>query len=499
MLFSELLSEAGVDARRRGEAEVNAVVCDSRQCRPGSCFVAVRGATLDGHRYIAEAAEAGASAIVCEDASAVPDGVAVGQVKNSHISVGLLAQAILGRPADKLTCIGVTGTNGKTTVAHLVHSVLTEAGYCPAILGTITYRTGVREAPAGVTTPDAVSLAGMTEEMVSAGMTHLVMEVSSHALDQHRTSGVRFDAGVFTNLSGDHLDYHNTMDHYASAKRRLFGGDSLREGGVAVINRDDPYAESIAEAAAGEIVWYGLNSAADVWAKIEQIDSSGSRFYLMHHDHSEEVATPLIGRHNIYNCLAAAATCLSLGIDRQTVAAGLRKVSRVPGRLEPVDPEAPYSVFVDYAHTDDALQNVLGSLQPLARGRLIVVFGCGGDRDRTKRPRMARVAEDLADRIVITSDNPRTEKPDEIIEQIVAGLSEDGRQRTEICPDRRQAIQQAVEQAKRGDVVLIAGKGHETYQVVGTEKIPFDDVQVARSAMAAREHSERKNHREGRK
>ncbi len=497
MLFSELLSAAGLEARRRGEAEVTSVVCDSRLCRDGSCFVAVRGAEDDGHRYVAAATDAGASAVVYTDASAAPRGVASAQVEDSRAAAGPLAQAMLAGPGQKLTCVGITGTNGKTTVAHLVHSVLSQAGYRPGILGTITYRTGVRELPAGVTTPDPVALAEMTGEMVSAGMTHLVMEVSSHALDQRRTAGIEFDAAVFTNLSGDHLDYHKTMDAYAAAKRRLFERGSLRAGGTAVINRDDPRGESFARATEGEVIWYGLSPAADVHGKIRSIDSSGSRFCVMHGGAGEEVATPLIGRHNVYNCLAVSAACLSLGIDLRTVAGGLASVKRVQGRLEPVDPGAPYGVFVDYAHTDDALQNVLGSLQPLTSGRLIVVFGCGGDRDRTKRPRMARIAERFADRIVITSDNPRTERPDEIIDQILAGLSEPGRAKTDVCPDRRRAIERAVAQAEAGDVVLIAGKGHETYQVVGTEKIPFDDVSVARGAMHTRGKPHRRGMREG--
>jgi len=485
MRFSQLLESSGLEvATLRGEAEVDAVADDSRRCGPGCCFVAIRGTSLDGHTFIPAAVEAGCSAVVCEDPAGVPADLPLAVVPDCRDAVGRLAQAARGWPVRKMVNIGITGTNGKSTVACLVREVLIAAGHRPGLLGTISYEMGDRSVPAGTTTPDPVALAEMTAEMVDAGLTHLVMEVSSHALDQRRAAGVDFRVGIFTNLSGDHLDYHETMDNYLAAKRRLF--ESLPAGSVAVLNRDDPTADEMARATQADVLWYGLSPAADLYARIEQIDASGTRFTLIRGDSETSVTTPLIGRHNVYNCLAAVAACDSLGIDHATAAAALSEVRRIAGRLERVHVEAPYTVFVDYAHTDDALSNVLGSLRPVTRGQLIVVFGCGGDRDRSKRPRMARVAERQADRVIVTSDNPRTEDPGEIIEEIVAGLSEQGRSAATIEPDRAAAIEAAIGMAGEGDVVLIAGKGHETYQVIGTERIHFDDVETAADVMQRR-------------
>ncbi|MGC9454354.1 MAG: UDP-N-acetylmuramoyl-L-alanyl-D-glutamate--2,6-diaminopimelate ligase [Phycisphaerae bacterium] len=486
MRFSELLSKADLSPLRvRGDAEVTGVVSDSRHSDTGRCFVAVRGTRQDGHRHIGSAVEAGASAVVCEDDSNVPPSVACAVVENSRVAAGRLAQAIRGWPVRKLDVVAVTGTNGKTTVTHLLRNVLSQAGAKPALLGTISYQTGARQEAANVTTPPAMELAEMTAEMVANGRTHLVMEVSSHALDQDRTAGLEPKVGVFTNLSGDHLDYHRTMDAYRAAKRRLF--EQLSPEAAAVINRDDPAGEELAAATSAGVWWYGLSPAADVRARIDEIDADGSRFTLITPDGSCEIRTPLIGRHNVYNAVAAATGALALGVKLQTIAEALEKVDRVPGRLERVDVPAPYQVFVDYAHTDDALRNVLGALRPVTRGRLIVVFGCGGDRDRSKRPRMARVAESLADYIVITSDNPRSEKPDAIIEEIVSGLSQAGRERAVVEPDRRRAIGRAVGSASAGDIVVIAGKGHEKVQIVGDDRIEFDDVREAARAMRQRE------------
>jgi UDP-N-acetylmuramoyl-L-alanyl-D-glutamate--2,6-diaminopimelate ligase len=381
--------------------------------------------------------------------------------------------------------VGVTGTNGKTTVTHLLCGILAAAGERPAMLGTIRYRTGRRDVSATVTTPSATDLAEMTAEMVADGRTHLVMEVSSHALDQDRTAGLEPCVGVFTNLSGDHLDYHGTMEAYRAAKRRLF--ENLPAGAAAVLNRDDPAGEDFAAATRAKVWWYGLSPAADVRARIDEINAAGCRFALIAGDAQQEVRTPLIGRHNVYNAVAAATAAIAMGVELPAVASALQTVDRVPGRLERVDERAPYQVFVDYAHTDDALENVLGALRPLTRGRLIVVFGCGGDRDRSKRPRMARVAESLADHVVITSDNPRSERPEDILDEIVAGLSPDGRERADVEPDRRTAIRLAVERARAGDLIVIAGKGHEKVQILGNERVAFDDVQEAAAAIRNRE------------
>jgi UDP-N-acetylmuramyl-tripeptide synthetase len=326
-----------------------------------------------------------------------------------------------------------------------------------------------------------VELAGMLAETVAAGGTHVVMEVSSHALDQRRTAGIEFAVAAFTNLTGDHMDYHGTRANYLAAKRRLFEG--LSPGTAAAVNRDDPAGEDMAaaaQAAGARVLWYGLSPGSDVWAKVENLGAASSRFALVYGGREAPVESLLIGRHNVYNCLAAAAAALGQGVPLDIAARALAEVRHVPGRLQRVHVDAPFSVVVDYAHTDDALQNVLLALAPLKKsGRLILVFGCGGDRDRTKRPRMAQVAQTHADRIFVTSDNPRTEDPQAILDEIAAGFSPQGRAKTTIEPDRRSAIAAALTGARAGDVVLIAGKGHENYQIVGTEKFHFDDVETA--------------------
>jgi UDP-N-acetylmuramoyl-L-alanyl-D-glutamate--2,6-diaminopimelate ligase len=486
MRFSKLLEVAEVvPLQRKGDAEVAAVVSDSRRCGTGACFVAVRGWNEDGHKYLPQALTAGSAAVVCEDPSAVPEGVACAVVADAREALGRLAQAIQDWPSRKLVNIGVTGTKGKSTVTYLIRAVLSRAGHNPGLLGTISYETGSRVLPAGNTTPGPAELAELSAEMVRAGKTHLVMEVSSHALDQRRTAGVGFTVGVFTNLTGDHLDYHKTMEQYGRAKRLLF--EQLPPQGAAVINRDDPAGPQMAEGTRAKVIWYGLSTAADVWARIERIDACGTRFALVQGRREHPVFTPLIGRHNVLNCLAAAGACAGLGIDLPVIAAGLETVARVPGRTERVDIAAPYQVFVDYAHTDDAMEKALSAVRPLTRKDLIVVFGCGGDRDRTKRPRMGRVAARLADKVVVTSDNPRSEKPEAIIEEIVAGLDENGRRKTTVEPDRRSAIESAIASASEGDVVVIAGKGHETYQIIGDRRVHFDDAEVAAECMRRRE------------
>ena len=485
MLFSELLDKSGIAVKSRsGDAEVTGVTADSRLCEGGACFVALRGTSVDGHEYIPAAVAAGCSAVVCQDARAIARETPYAVVESTRGAVGPLAQAFADWPARKLVNVAVTGTNGKTTVTHLIRGILDSSHHRCGLLGTIGYDTHKQNYQAKTTTPDAVQIARMTAEMVSAGCTHMVMETSSHAIDQERIGGIDFRVGVFTNLSGDHLDYHKTMENYVQAKLRLFEG--LSKDATAVINRDDPIAERFAESTQAGILWYGLSPAADLWAKIERIGYDGSRFEIINHDNREPVTTQLIGRHNILNCLAAASTALALGVDLREIARGLSRAETIRGRLEPVETDAAFQVFVDYAHTDDALANVLGSLRPLTDGRIIVVFGCGGDRDKEKRPRMAEVAESLADRIVITSDNPRGEEPRAIIDDIVAGLGEAGRQKTEIEPDRKSAIAAAIGSAGEADIVLIAGKGHECEQILGDKRIHFDDVQVAGEILSAR-------------
>ena len=450
--------------------------------------MAVRGWKNDGHNFIRDAVDAGCSAVVCEDAADVPDSVARAVVDDTHSALGRLAQAIKGNPAKKLVNVGITGTNGKTTVAHLIYNILEAAGNATALLGTVGYKTGVRSVEANATTPDPVTLAGATEEMVLTGRTHLVMEVSSHALDQKRTAGMDFRVGVFTNISGDHFDYHKTMENYVGAKRRLF--ESLVPGALAVINRDDGYADEMARAAragGASVSFYGLGDDCDCAGQIVSLDDAGARFNVSTASGELEIHSPLIGEHNVMNSLAAIAACEALSVDLTAIGAALASSPVVPGRLEAVSGCSGYRVFVDYAHTDDALENVLSALNGIKRGRLIVVFGCGGDRDRTKRPRMGQVAGRLADRVVITSDNPRSEEPQAIIDEVLSGVDGANLNRCEICVDRREAITMAIGQARVGDIVLVAGKGHETYQEIARERIEFSDVRVASEIIRNRE------------
>ncbi|MCE5278699.1 MAG: UDP-N-acetylmuramoyl-L-alanyl-D-glutamate--2,6-diaminopimelate ligase [Planctomycetaceae bacterium] len=486
MRFSELLKSSRIPHTRHGrDVEVADLTDDSRQCHGGSCFIAVRGTAADGHKFIAAAVAAGCAAIVCQDPAAVPAGMPHAIVGESHLALGHLAQAFLAWPARKLTAVGVTGTNGKTTVTCLLEGILQAGGQRVGRLGTIGYSTGLRFIPAPTTTPSPLMLAQACDEMVRCGCQYLVMEVSSHALAQDRAAGIAFRTGVFTNLTGDHLDYHGTMEAYAAAKRRLF--EQLDATATAVLNRDDPSADALADAAPGRVMWYGLSSAADLYAKILRLDETGGEFDLIEAGQSVRIRTPLIGRHNVSNSVAAAAAARSLGVEMDTIAQGLQQVSLVRGRLERVPADAPFEVFVDYAHTDDALANVLGALRPITSGRIIVVFGCGGDRDRTKRPRMAAVAQSMADRVVVTSDNPRGEEPAAIIDEIMTGFGPDAAEKVEVESDRRSAIALAISRAGKGDVVLIAGKGHECEQIIGKRRVHFDDVEVARQLLAQRD------------
>lgn len=483
MTLQELMNRAGLTPTHiAGTDQIESLTSDSRQAGPGVCFLAVRGSDVDGHRFIPQAVDAGCAAIICEDASTVPAGLPCVVLTDTRQAAGRIAQAFHGHPGRAMTVIGITGTNGKSTVAWILRQMLAIHGSKAGLVGTIEYDTGLGVRSAGNTTPGPVQLAQLMAEMVANGCTHMVMEVSSHALDQHRVEGIDIDVAIWTNLTGDHLDYHHDMDSYARAKQKLFA--SLRPEATAILNRDDSWGEAFAQASNAPVIWYGLSAAADIHARIDEITTSGTRFSLITEEADVAVSTPLIGRHNVFNSLAAAAAGRALGMSLAQVADALGRVTSIPGRLERVESAAGFDVFVDYAHTDDALINVLGALRPVTTGRLVVVFGCGGDRDRTKRPRMAQAATDRADSVIITSDNPRTEDPATIIEDILAGVSDKARQRVAVEPDRRQAIGMAIERAQAGDVILIAGKGHETYQIIGSQRHEFDDVQVAREALA---------------
>ena len=476
MTFTQLLAVVRAGGVR--------VCADSRRVQAGDCFVAVCGTQADGHNFIPVARRQGAAYIVAERPVEGDNNLIL--VESSAKALGVLAQAAAGNPSEKLTNLAVTGTNGKTTTSFLVRSVIETAGQACGLIGTIVYSTGKQVSDAPLTTPDALTIAQAARQMVDSGAKYMMIEASSHALSQHRLAGIPFTAAAFTNLTGDHLDYHKTLEDYLAAKTLLF--TSLPPHGMAILNAQSEASKTIARQIKRRILWYAVEQQADLTAHIHEMDDRGTTFSIEFNHYMEKVTTPLCGMHNISNHLAAAGLCLAAGFSLSAVAQGLSALTCVPGRLEPVlsagADRRGVRVFVDYAHTDDALENVLKTLRPLCRGRLIVVFGCGGDRDKTKRPRMARVAERMADVVVVTSDNPRTEEPEAIIRDICAGFSPEKRHLVIVEPDRKEAIYQAIADARRDDVILLAGKGHETYQIIGTQKHDFSDVRVAQDALA---------------
>jgi UDP-N-acetylmuramoyl-L-alanyl-D-glutamate--2,6-diaminopimelate ligase len=466
------------------DAEITGICEDSRLVQPGSVFIARPGTKADGSQFLADAAARGAIAAVTP--AKVPQ-VKLPQivVQDANSAASILANIFHGNPAQKVRMLGITGTNGKTTTTYLVRHILSKIKTRCGMIGTVEIDDGRTRHEATMTTPSATDIAALLASMRDKGCRACAMEVSSHALDQGRVAGVSFAGAAFTNLTGDHLDYHKTMENYAAAKARLF--ESLSETGVAVVNADDKASELMVRDCGGRVIRFGFGRTADYRARDVAITSGGSNFILHTPDGRAEVNMTLIGRHNIENALAAAALVGEVfGLSVHQIAAGLKDAQGAPGRLQAVRAGQPFAVLVDYAHTDDALENVLSALRPLTRGKLRVLFGCGGDRDRTKRPRMARTAEKLADAIYITSDNPRTEDPRSILNEVASGLSQAGRARAVVEIDRRLAIGRIMNDAEPGDVVLIAGKGHENYQIIGTDKRHFDDVEEAAGALKQR-------------
>ncbi len=448
---------------------------DSRQVKPGDIFVAINGPTVNGHDYIDLAVKQGASRIVCETPTA--SDVPVIRVPNTTLAAAQLAQAIHQNPAQNLANLAVTGTNGKTTVTYMVQACFEAAGQACGLIGTIAYDCGAGKTAAPLTTPDCFTLAAQQAAMVQAGLKTMVIETSSHALTQGRVAGIDFEAAAFTNLTGDHLDYHITLENYLNAKASLFEG--LSKNAFAVLNADVPQGQILAARTAANVLMYSVDKKTALSARIQSMDMSGTSYHLRYGGLTVPVFCALPGQYNISNQLAAAGLCLASGLGLDVIAEGLSRMTHVPGRLEKLRTDADFTVLIDYAHTDDALKNVLSTVRPLCEGRLLVVFGCGGDRDKTKRPRMAQVADQLADLIIVTSDNPRTESPETIIRDILKGFTGPVNNRVLVEPDRRSAIEQALAQAQKGDTLLIAGKGHETYQILGTNTIHFSDAEVA--------------------
>jgi UDP-N-acetylmuramoyl-L-alanyl-D-glutamate--2,6-diaminopimelate ligase len=451
---------------------------------------------------VAQALAAGAPALVIEQpwdtvrltASSLPAAppVAVVRVSNSRRALGLLAARMHGDPANRLCVIGVTGTNGKTTTTYLCQAVLQAAGRRVGLIGTVGYQIAGERLHAAHTTPGAVELQSLFARMVRSGLDTAVMEVSSHALAMERTAGCEFDAAVFTNLTQDHLDYHRTMDDYFDAKLKLFTGlqpAGKRTAKRAIVNADDPRGHQVRAASAAPVWMYGIREPADIRAEDVQLSLAGTRFRAATPAGAARIESRLVGEHNVSNVLAAIGVALHIGVPLDTIATGIEQVANVPGRFERVEAGQPFTIVVDYAHTEDALVRLLDAARALRTGRIITVFGCGGDRDRGKRPKMGRAAAERSDLVILTSDNPRTEDPLAILKEVERGVSETPASeraagfRYEMIPDRRAAIEAAVRAAHAGDTVLIAGKGHEDYQIIGRERRHFDDREAARDAV----------------
>ena len=477
-----LAGVTGLETAADLSTPITSLAYDSRRVQPGSLFFAIAGEQKDGYQFITSALEAGALAIVSERPA--PEALARrwARVVNTRRALAHAARRFYCEPDSRLTIIGVTGTNGKTTTTFLLESILRAAGIKAGLFGTIEYRLGSRILPALNTTPESLDLFSYLCESLQWGASAAVMEVSSHALAQERIWGMHFAAAVFTNLSRDHLDYHKDFGTYFAAKRKLFEGVGVPPPKLAVINRDDEWGARLLELPYPRRMTYAIHSEAQVRPKQFIQNQLGMKATLVIPDGRLEIESALIGSANLANILAATATALGLGISTEAIREGIRSLTSVPGRFERVDEGQPFLAIVDYAHTDDALRNVLKAARELTRNRLIVVFGCGGDRDRSKRPLMGEVAGALSDLAVLTSDNPRSEDPLRIINDAMVGLQRAGKPYvTEV--ERRAAIRKALNDAREGDVVVIAGKGHETYQIFKDHRQPFDDRDVARGIL----------------
>lgn len=478
--------------------DVSDLCYDSRRCGKGSLFVAIPGLKHDGHYFIEEAVKRGAVCVVHEKDIISSKGVASVRVRDSRLAMGSLGKNFYGNPSGEICLIGVTGTNGKTTVTYLLESILKEAGFNAGVIGTINYRYGGRAFQSLNTTPESVDLHRILREMADYGVTHAVMEVSSHAIDLKRVDACEFEMGIFTNLTSEHLDYHGTMENYFLVKKRFF--QELITGGKKIVNGDDPWGMRIIQEEGTRALVFGIEKSCDVSAFDFKLSMDGITAKIRTSDGEFGLISSMIGKFNLFNILTAVTAALSLDITRGDIVAGIEKVKNIPGRLEMVNAPGDPAVFVDYAHTEDALKRALENLVEFRKRKIITVFGCGGDRDRTKRAPMGKVATELSDIAIITSDNPRTEDPLGIIGEIEEGINRNsiekflsgniyGNQNGKgyaVIPDRREAIELAISIADTADIVLIAGKGHEDYQILGTGRISFDDRIVTREALARR-------------
>jgi UDP-N-acetylmuramoyl-L-alanyl-D-glutamate--2,6-diaminopimelate ligase len=470
-------------------AVVTDVTHDSRQAGPGSLFVAIRGELFDAHKFVPQVIEQGAVGVLSELERPGDFTGAWLQVENVRRAMALAAAEVHHHPSRELNLIGITGTNGKTTTAYLIASIPEAAGEPVAMTGTVEYRLGKERKKAGRTTPEATDMQRMLRQAVEIGCKTAVMECSSQAMDFHRCDELDYAVAVFSNLTRDHLDYHKTMENYWYAKQRLFDGRLGSRPKTSVINVDDPYGIELADRLEKEglrVVRYAVKAEADITARDPEFSLSGMRFRLRTPDAEIDFHSPLVGPPHVYNTLAAVASGLALGYSLDVIKQALEKCTGAPGRFERVPHDGDFAVVVDYAHSDDALLNVLRAARDVTRGRIITVFGCGGDRDASKRAPMGEAAGSLSDVVILTSDNPRTEDPRQILADAEAGIQKTGKPYEKIA-DRREAIHRAIAQARANDLVLIAGKGHEDYQILGREVFHFDDKEVAREALISKD------------
>ena len=471
--------------------DVRGISCDSKKISENFIFVAIKGNNADGHRFIKEAIDRGAKAVILQSTeyrAQITEKISFIAVEDTRKALAKLAREFYGNPSSKIKIIGITGTNGKTTVSYLIEAVLKEAGRSPAVIGTVNYRFKDKVSPSKNTTPPPIELQSMLAQMQKEDIDYAIMEVSSHALDQSRTEGIDFHSAIFTNLTQDHLDYHKTLENYFQVKAKLFKNIDSRS--FAVINNDDAYGRRLKELTLGQIITYGIENQSDIMAKDIKCDISHMEFLIKIDKQEIEFKTRIIGCYNVYNILATLSWALKEGIDLSIIKSVMEKFYLVPGRLERIDFKGDFSIFVDYAHTEDALRNVIKTLKQLSSNRVIVVFGCGGERDKTKRPKMGYVVSELADYAIITNDNPRSEDP-----KIIAGDIKKGIRKTNFCVilNRKEAIKKSLSMAKSGDIVLIAGKGHENCQILKDRIVHFDDREVVRECLMSRQFTEQRD------
>ncbi len=480
MLLEKLLASfPEVASRGCLQVQIRGISYDSRHVKPGDLFVALRGEKTDGAFFLEEAIARGAAALASDRPLAVEPGPPILKVPDARRFLAEASRALFEDPASKMRLVAITGTNGKTTTSYLVDAIFRQAGLRSCLIGTLGMRIGDQPFPSDHTTPESSDLTVFLRQALQSGCTHGALEVSSHALVLKRVFGSRFAAGVFSNLTPEHLDFHHDMESYYQAKRLLFTPAGENRIETAVINTDDPYGQRLAKEAAAPVLSYGINPEAAIHPLASRLGVDGTDLRIQTPGGKLDVHTQLVGRTNIYNIMAATGACLSLGMQSDAIRKGIESMGGVPGRLEVVRGGQDYTVIVDYAHTPDALEKLLETVRQLTGGRIITVFGCGGDRDRKKRPVMGEIAARLSDTVIATSDNPRSEDPGQILAQIEPGLRR-GPAPYRLLVERREAIRAALSSARKGDVVLLAGKGHENYQIIGTEVIRFDDREIAR-------------------